>query len=127
MRRRSGTLSYRLNFLYVNTLKEKFNKMYEKLRLEMYANAIRILSKGYLPISLLPPTKLKKNLDELKKAIQIANPDYNIVISRLHLYYNIKLVTFGINEGNLIFQFSYNCTYNRNLNYIKLKQYQYLF
>ena len=35
--------------------------MYEKLihRLEMYANAKRIPLKGYLPISLLPPTKLK--------------------------------------------------------------------
>ena len=33
--------------------------MHEKLvhRLEMYANAIRILSKGYLPISILPQQK----------------------------------------------------------------------
>ena len=32
------------------------------------------------------------------------NPDYNIVIKRFHLYYNMKLVTFGI-ERNLIIQF----------------------
>ena len=26
------------------------------------------------------------------------NPDYDIVIKRLHLYYDIKLVTFGIDR-----------------------------
>ena len=33
---------------------------------------------------------------------------YDIVIKRLHLYYNMKLVTFGIDqEGNLIIQFPF--------------------
>ena len=72
----------------------------------MYANAINILSRGHFPISLLPPIKLKEILDEVKKAIQITNPDYAIVLRRLHLYYDMKLVTFGINEErNCIVQF----------------------
>ena len=72
----------------------------------MYKKAIRILLKGYLPISLLPPLKLQEMLSEVKKAIQITNSDYNIVIKRLHLYYNMKLATFGINrDRNLIIQF----------------------
>ena len=34
------------------------------------------------------------------------NPDYDIVIKRLHLYYDMKLVTFGIDrDKNLIIQF----------------------
>ena len=34
------------------------------------------------------------------------NPDYDLVIKRLHLYYDIKLVTFGIDrDKNLIMQF----------------------
>ena len=34
------------------------------------------------------------------------NPDYDLVIDRLHLYYNIQLVTFGIDKDkNLIVQF----------------------
>ena len=80
--------------------------MYEKLvhRLEMYVNAIRILLKGYLPISLLPPTTLKKL--EVKKPIKITNPDYDIVMKQLHSHYDMKLVTFGINEErNLKVQF----------------------
>ena len=72
----------------------------------MYANAIRVLSKDYMPISLLPPVKLQEILNEVKKPIQITNPNYDIVIKRLHLYYDWKLVTFGINEErNLIVQF----------------------
>ena len=34
------------------------------------------------------------------------NPDYDIVIKRLHLYYDMKLVTFRIDRNrNLIIQF----------------------
>ena len=88
--------------------KGKYVKMYERFinQLQMYANAIRVLFKGYLPISLLPPSKLPEILGEVKKAIHITNPDYNIVIKRLHLYYDMTLVTFGIDESrNLIIQF----------------------
>ena len=82
--------------------------MYKKLIhiLEMYANAIGILSKSYLLISLLPPTKSKEILDEVKKGIKITNTDYDIVIKRLNLLHDVKLVTFGINEErNLLVQF----------------------
>ena len=38
--------------------------MYERFvnQLKEYSHAIRILSKGYLPISLLPPSKLAKDI-----------------------------------------------------------------
>ena len=64
------------------TMREKYFRMYEMFisQLKMHANVIRILSKGYLPISLLPPMKLQKILNEVKKAIQISNPDYDIII-----------------------------------------------
>ena len=44
--------------------REKYVKMYERFinQLRMYSKAIRMLSKGYLPISLLPPSKLKENI-----------------------------------------------------------------
>ena len=38
--------------------------------------------------------------------IRKTNPDYDLVIERLHLYYDMKLVIFGIDkERNLIIQF----------------------
>ena len=81
--------------------------MYEEFitQLCMYTKAIRMLSKGYLPISLIPPSKLHEILNAVKKAIQTINPDYDIVIKGLYLYYDMKLVTLGIDrDGNLIIQ-----------------------
>ena len=66
----------------------------------------RMLSKSYLPISLLLPSKLNEILDEVKKALQITNRDYDLVLKSLYLYYDMKLVTFCIDEDrNLIVQF----------------------
>ena len=66
---------------------------------------IRILSKGYLPISLIPSSKLEAILEQVKLALAKTN-DYDLVLARLYLYYDMKLVTFGIeNQKNLIIQF----------------------
>ena len=42
----------------------------------------------------------------MKETLNKTNPDYDIVIKRLHLCYDMKLVTFGLDrKRNLIFQF----------------------
>ena len=65
-----------------------------------------MLAKGYLPISLITPLKLKDILSEVTIAIRKTSPDYDLVIKRLLLYYDMKLVTFGIDKDrNLIIQF----------------------
>ena len=84
-------------------------KMYERFieELKLYSRAIRVLSKGYLPILLLPPSKLEKILNEVRIVITKSSKDYDLVLTRLYLYYDMKLVTFGIdNQRNLIVQFS---------------------
>ena len=54
----------------------------------------------------MTPGKLKEFFNEVRKALQVTNPDYGLVIDRLHLYYNLQLVTFGIDKDrNLIIQF----------------------
>ena len=78
-----GAVHYAINsILYITTLREKYIKMYEKFinQFKMFASAIRVLSKGYLPISLLPQMKLQEILNEIKKNIQITHPDYDISI-----------------------------------------------
>ena len=62
------------------------------MQLCIYATAVRNLAKGYLPISLITPLKLKEILSEVKITVWKTNPDYNLVIKRLHLYYDMKLV-----------------------------------
>ena len=75
-------------------------------QLHIYASSIRILAKGYLPISLITPSKLREILNDVKMAIRKTNPDYNIVIDRLHPYYDMQLFMFGIDKDeNLILQF----------------------
>ena len=72
----------------------------------MYSKAIMFYQKGNLPISLLSPSKLEKILKEVRIAIAKSNKDYDLVLTRLYLYYITKLVTFGIdNQRNLIVQF----------------------
>ena len=73
--------------LFLTATREKYVKMYERFinQLKMYAQVIRVLSKGYLPISLLPPSKLNTILQEVKAALQTTNRDYDLVIKRLYL------------------------------------------
>ena len=101
--------NYAINsVLLLTTIREKYIKMYERFieELKLYSKAIRVLSKGYLPISVLPPQKLEKILKEVRIAIAKSNKDYDLVLSRLYLYYDMKLVTFVIDsQRNLIVQF----------------------
>ena len=67
---------------------------------------VRILAKRYLPISLVTPYKLQEIINLVKETLIKSKPDYDILIKRLHLYYNMKLVTFGKDQDrNLIIQF----------------------
>ena len=104
-----GLQHYSVNLLlYLRTVQDKYIALYKELitQLHTYATSIRILAKGYLLISLITPSKLREILSDVKAAIRKTNPYYNLVIGRLHLYYDMKLVTFGINkERNLIIQF----------------------
>ena len=82
--------------------------MYERFITEQksYSKAICILSEGYLPISLIPPSKLEIILQQVKSTLAKTNKNYDLVLNRLNLYYDMKLVMFGIdNDRYLIIQF----------------------
>ena len=94
--------------LFLTTIREKYVRMYEKFiaELRFYSKAIRILSKGYLPITLITPSKLEAILKQVQIAIAKPNQDYELVLNKLYLYYDMKLVMFGIDsQRNLIIQF----------------------
>ena len=57
-----GLHHYSINsHLYLRTIQEKYIALYRELitQLGLYASAIRILAKGYLPNTLITPVKLK--------------------------------------------------------------------
>ena len=59
-----------------------------------------------MPTTLIPPSKLQEILAEITKSLQQTNPDYALVLDRSHLYYDMQLVTFGIDrEMNPVIQF----------------------
>ena len=83
-----GVGHYAINsLLFLTTARGKYVKIYERFtsQLRMYSKAIRILPKGCLPISILPPSKLNKILQEVKKVLQITNRDYDLAIKGLYL------------------------------------------
>ena len=100
---------YAINsILYLRTIKYKHIEIYNEFisQLHLYAKAVRILAKVYLPILLITPLKLQEILNSVNETLTKTNPHYDIVIKRLHLYYDMKLVTYIIDrKRNLIIQF----------------------
>ena len=83
-----GTHNFAINsVIFLTTVREKYVKMYERFieELKIYFKDIRILSKGYLPIYLLPPSKLEKLVNEVRKVITESNKDYDLVLTRLFI------------------------------------------
>ena len=104
-----GLQHYSTNsLLYLRIIQNKYISLHRELftQLHTYVSAIRILAKGYLPNTLIKPGKLQEILSEVKKSLQITNPDYDLVLDRLHLSYDMQLVTSGIDKDmNLVTQF----------------------
>ena len=105
----SGLQHYSTNsLLYLRIIQDKYVALYRELitQLHTYVSAIRVLVKGYLPNTLIKPANLQEILTAVKKTLQITNPDYDLVLDRLHLYYDMLLVTSSIDKDmNLIIQF----------------------
>ena len=57
-----GIQHYAMSVLYLRTIKDKYIEIFNEFisQLHNYSKAIRILAKGYLPISLLTPSKLQE-------------------------------------------------------------------
>ena len=96
------------SLLFLRVVQDKCISLYKELitKLRSYVSAIRVLAKGYLPTNLITPSKLQEILAEVKKSLHHTNPDYALVLERLHLYYDMQLVTFGIDRDmDLVIQF----------------------
>ena len=94
--------------LYLRTIKDKYIEIYNEFitLLYIYVKVVRIFAKGYLPILLITLLKLQEILKSFKDTLTKTKADYDITIKRLHLYYDMKLVTSGIDrKRNLIIQF----------------------
>ena len=67
-----GLQHYSINsLLYLRKMQHKYIVLYKELitQLHIYTTSIRILINGYLPISLITPSKLRDILSDIKTAI----------------------------------------------------------
>ena len=83
-----GIQQYATNsLLFLRIIQDKYLTLYRELipQLCTYVSAIRVLAKGYLPNTLLTPKRLQSILAEVKKSLHHTNPDYTLVLDRLHL------------------------------------------
>ena len=122
-----GRQQYATNsLLFLRIIQDKYISLYRELITQLctYVSAIRILAKGYLP------KKLQEILSEVKRSLHTTNPDYTLVLDRLHLFYDMQLVTFDVDcDMNLVIQFPIIIQpYTQNpLIYINWRQFQFLF
>ena len=94
-----GVQQYAIDsLLFLGIVQDKYVSLYKQLitQLKSYVSAIRILAKGYLPTTLITPSKLQEILAVVTKSLQKTNPDYALVLDRLHLYYDIQLVILAL-------------------------------
>ena len=59
------------SLLYLRTIQDKYITLYRELitQLLIYASAVRIFARGYLPNTLLTPVKLREILNEVRKTL----------------------------------------------------------
>ena len=64
------------SLLFLRVIQDKYISLYRKLitQFQSYVSAIRVLTKGYLPTTLLSPSKLQGILAEVMKSLQHTNP-----------------------------------------------------
>ena len=88
-----GLQQYSTNsLLYLRIIQDKYISLYRELI-------------GYLLNTLIKPEMLQEILNDVKISLHITNPDYNLVLDRLHLCYDMQLVTSGIDRDvNLVIQ-----------------------
>ena len=91
--------------LYIANLREKYIRLYEVLETELrlLLRSIAILSEGYLPPQLFPPRTLVEISQKAIAMIKTQNPDYVLALPHITDYYDMRLVTFGLDDqGRLV-------------------------
>ena len=97
----NGPLMYsHMTQLYLASLRERYIRLYEALEkeLELLLRSIAILSKGYLPAHLFPPSTLVEISQKAISMTKAKNPGYVLALLHITDYYDMRLVTFGLDD-----------------------------
>ena len=86
--------------MYVHAMTERYIRVPENLihELRLLLRSIAILSKGYLSPQLFTPIDIVRISKDALKLVQKRHPDYVLAIPQASSYYDMRLVTFGIDQ-----------------------------
>ena len=86
--------------VYIQTLNEKYNIMYRELldNLHRIITGVAKLSQGHLAPEIIPHSLLQSSLDDIAMQIRETHPEYTLALTHISQYYDMKLVTFGIDK-----------------------------
>ena len=86
--------------MYINMMEEKHGSIYRELITSLKAlhQAIAILSRGYLPSEIFPPTRLKNITETVRATLIRDHPEYQLALTDLSDYYDMQMVTFGVSS-----------------------------
>ena len=86
--------------MYMQAMRERYLRVPENLisELRLLLRSIAILSRGYLPPQLFSPTDIVRISQAALSMIKNKHPDYVLAIPQASSYYDMRLVTFGIDE-----------------------------
>ena len=93
-------LAHKLS-IYLTSVQETQLRLYDELErvLREFLSTVEILSRGHLPASLFPPSTLCMITSNALQMVQKKNPDYVLTIKHVTEYYDMKMVTFGVNDS----------------------------
>ena len=96
--------------MYMQAMRERYLRVPENLisELRLLLRSIAILSRGYLPPQLFSLTDIVRISQAALSMIKNKHPDYVLAIPQASSYYDMRLVTFGIDEDDRLvvcFQF----------------------
>ena len=88
--------------MYMQAMRERYLRVPENLinELRLLLRSIAILSRGYLPPQLFSPTDIVRISQAALSMIKSKHPDYVLAIPQASIYYDMRLVTFGIDEND---------------------------
>ena len=88
--------------MYIQAMTERYLRVPENLisELRLLLRSIAILSRGYLPPQLFSPTDIVRISQAALSMIKNKHPDYVLAIPQASSYYDMRLVTFGIDEDD---------------------------
>ena len=94
-------LSNRLQLL-LWTKYEKTTALYEKLILSLkeIRQGLNTLSKGELPAEFFSSARIRSIVKQVRSMVRANYPEYTVALTHPQQYYDMKLVTFGIDEND---------------------------